>query len=124
MEGDPGSACEARIGIIQKELRASGTAEKISVDDDAAIALWEVAGTFIQLQQHRNQADYDVARQWWLAEVQSLVDEVRSAFKAWSLCQDDPLAQDFLVSLFGAKDRRGAESKPPAPPSRRVRTTA
>ena len=72
-----------------------------------------VANAFIQAQQRRNDADYNMAKEWTTAEVDTQIDSVNEAFKSWNLIRDEAVAQAYLVSLLGAKERRPNEPKPP-----------
>lgn len=65
-----------------------------------------VASTFIQMQEQREDADYDVSLQWSRKEVQRQIESVTDAFRSWRVIRDEPDAQQFLVLLLGPKHRR------------------
>ncbi|MDX1983150.1 MAG: hypothetical protein SFV51_22955 [Bryobacteraceae bacterium] len=115
------AACESRISQIQAEFKRNPPEGE---DDEAMIQLWTVANAFVQAQDRRNHADYNVAWTWHRSEVDSHVAEVAPAIQAWSTIRNHDAAQDFLLSLLGAKDRRPSEPRPPNPrPERRNRLT-
>src|SRR5439155_24218532 len=74
-----------------------------------AIHLRTVANAFIQAQQRRNDADYNMAKEWTPVEVETQIASVNEAFSAWSIIRDEPLAQAYLVSLLGARERGANE---------------
>jgi uncharacterized protein (UPF0332 family) len=59
-----------------------------------------VANVFIQLQQHRETADYDNSRQWSRTEVLNVLTLATDAFSAWHSISTQDAAQDFLLQLF------------------------
>jgi hypothetical protein len=65
-----------------------------------------VAGMFIEAQEQREDADYDVARQWSSVEVKAQIQNVTDAFRSWRAIRDQPGAQKFLVLLLGPKQRK------------------
>jgi len=67
--------------------------------------LYNVADTFAQAQYHRNEADYNSAREWDLTEVLLHIDSVADAFKSWNIIRDEPRAQAYLVSMLQNKER-------------------
>jgi hypothetical protein len=78
-----------------------------------AIHLRTVANAFIQAQQRRNDADYNMAKEWAPVEVDKQIASVNEAFKSWNTIRDEAVAQAYLVSLLGAKERRPNEPKLP-----------
>lgn len=78
-----------------------------------AIHLRTVVYAFIQAQQRRNDADYNMAKDWTPVEVNKQIASVSEAFKAWNIIRDEAVAQAYLVSLLGAKERRPNEPKLP-----------
>jgi hypothetical protein len=76
-----------------------------------SIHLRTVANAFIQAQQRRNDADYNMAKEWTPVEVDTQIASVNEAFKAWNIIRDEAVAQAYLVSLLGAKERRPNEPK-------------
>jgi hypothetical protein len=78
-----------------------------------AIHLRTIANAFIQAQQRRNDADYNMAKEWAPVEVDKQIASVAEAFRAWNIIRDEAVAQAYLVSLLGAKERRPNEPKLP-----------
>jgi hypothetical protein len=78
-----------------------------------AYHLHKAADTFAQAQYHRNEADYNTARQWELTEVLLHIDGVADAFKSWNIIRAEPGAQAYLVSLLPSKERRQNERSNP-----------
>jgi|ERR1017187_362113 hypothetical protein len=84
-----------------------------SAEKTVAIHLRTVAKAFIQAQNRRNDADYNMVKEWEPFEVDKQIGSVNEAFKTWSLIRDEAVAQAYLVSLLGRKERRPNEPKPP-----------
>ncbi|MGO9258941.1 MAG: hypothetical protein ACLQU1_21860 [Bryobacteraceae bacterium] len=78
-----------------------------------AYHLYNVAEVFAQAQYHRNEADYNTARQWELEEVQLHIDGIEDAFKSWRTICEEPVAQAYLVSMLPSKERRPNERPSP-----------
>jgi uncharacterized protein (UPF0332 family) len=65
-----------------------------------------VASTFVQMQELREDADYDVSLQWNRKEVERQIESVADAFRSWMAIRDQPEAQQLLVLLLGPKQRK------------------
>jgi uncharacterized protein (UPF0332 family) len=65
--------------------------------------LQAVADTFVQLQQARNQADYNTAKQWSVDEVLDQIRKVAEAFIRWEAIRDESAAQEYLVTLLSKR---------------------
>jgi hypothetical protein len=63
-------------------------------------SLLAVADAFIDLQEARHDADYDVARTWTRNDVIGLVDLADEAFTQWRLIRKTVPADVFLVALL------------------------
>lgn len=59
-----------------------------------------VAKIFVNLQDARQQADYDNAKTWASIDVQITVAEAREAFENWSKIRTHPAANEYLLSLL------------------------
>ena len=59
-----------------------------------------VARTFVDLQQHRHEADYDVGRSFTRLEVLNIVSDAERAFDDWRLIRGSVQADTFLVGLL------------------------
>jgi hypothetical protein len=90
-----------------------------------AVHLRTVANAFIQAQQRRNDADYNMAKEWTPVEVDKQIASVNEAFKTWSMIREEAVAQAYLVLLLGTKERRPNEPKiPKARTERRKKRSA
>jgi hypothetical protein len=78
-----------------------------------AYHLYNVADVFAQAQYHRNDADYNMARQWELMEVLLHIDSIADAFRSWNIIREEPSAQAYLVSMLPSKERRQNERPSP-----------
>jgi hypothetical protein len=104
------TASETKVSQINtafKDNPPQGTEKTV------AIHLRTVANAFIQAQQGRNDADYNLAKEWTPVEVDMQIASVNEAFKTWNMIRDEAAAQAYLVSLLGAKERRSNEPKLP-----------
>ena len=66
--------------------------------------LVRVASAFVDLQQHRHEADYDLRRRFTRIETLSITSDAEHAFANWRLVRGSPQADTFLVGLL-AYDR-------------------
>jgi uncharacterized protein (UPF0332 family) len=78
-----------------------------------AYHLHKVAAIFIEAQYHRNEADYNTARQWESTEVLRHIESIANAFKSWRIIREEPVAQAYLVSMLASKERRQNERPSP-----------
>ena len=62
--------------------------------------LREVARAFIQLQQSRHDADYDLGRQFLRSDVNDLIEMSEKAVEAWEIVRDTTDAHAFLIALL------------------------
>ena len=65
--------------------------------------LLKVIGTFVRLQDDRYAADYDIAKVWSRSDVMTSLALAEQAFKSWRNIRKDKIAQDHLLSMFGAR---------------------
>ena len=68
--------------------------------------LREVAQGFVDLQEARHEADYDLALRFSRSEAQALVDQAERAFAAWQRVRGTASAKVFLASLLLWRDWR------------------
>jgi uncharacterized protein (UPF0332 family) len=95
--GEMKQACRPfAAGALPDHLKAITDA---TVPDD----LRTVAETFAHLQQHRHEADYNVARTFSRSDALDLLARVRGAFEAWGRVRAQQIATVFLVNLLLAK---------------------
>ncbi len=71
--------------------------------------LYNVAETFSQAQQNRNDADYNLLREWEPTQVSLLLEDIADAFKSWHTIREEPAARDYLVSMLPSRERRQTE---------------
>lgn len=62
--------------------------------------LVRVAQAFVDLQQARHEADYNLARTFGRSEVQTLVNQAEQAFADWGTIRGQPDARLYLVCLL------------------------
>ena len=81
--------------------------------------LYNVAETFSQAQYNRNEADYNLAREWQPTQVSLLLEGIADAFQSWSVIRHEAAARDFLSSMLPSRDRKQNER-----PRSKLRPTA
>ena len=59
-----------------------------------------VAQAFVDLQQARHEADYNLARSFSRADAQAFVDQADQAFNDWQAIRNDDYARLYLVCLL------------------------
>jgi hypothetical protein len=59
-----------------------------------------VASAFLELQEQRYEADYNVSATFTRSETNQLVARVEEAFQDWQTIRDDPVAQMYLAALL------------------------
>jgi len=73
------------------------------------VDLRRVARTFVQLQEARHEADYDLSRSFVREEVKRLIAETRAALQRWSTVRTLEAARLYLAALLtGERLRRRA----------------
>jgi hypothetical protein len=68
-----------------------------------AVDLNKVIDAFGQLQDVRYIADYDVGRIWSRLDVTNTLEIVDDAFVLWKAIRNEKMAQDHLLTMFGAR---------------------
>jgi uncharacterized protein (UPF0332 family) len=66
----------------------------------APAELQGVAKVFVDLQEARQQADYDNARTWKPTDVLAIVTDAQIAFANWGKIRSHPAANEYLLSLL------------------------
>lgn len=69
--------------------------------------LANVAGAFVDLQQARHEADYDLSRRFTRQETVDLVEQAEEAFRDWEVVRKSDQAVTFLVGLLAQQNIRG-----------------
>ncbi len=59
-----------------------------------------VARAFVELQEARHEADYDMRRNFTRQEANDLVARCESAFTSWAICRKSHIADTYLVALL------------------------
>src|SRR5580704_2055978 len=67
--------------------------------------LHRVADTFLQAQHNRNEADYNLLRDWQPTQVSLLLEGIADAFKSWSIIRNEQAARDYLISMLPTRER-------------------
>ena len=80
--------------------------------------LLTVTKAFVQAQQRRVDADYNMGREVTETETLTQIESVTEAFKSWNIIRDEATAQAYLLSMLGSKDRRDKKANPPKQPKR------
>jgi uncharacterized protein (UPF0332 family) len=102
------SASETKVSQINAAFKDNPPED---AEKTLNIHLRTVANAFIQAQQRRNDADYNLAKEWTPVEVDTQIASVNEAFKTWNIIRDEAVAQAYLVSLLGTRERRQQEPK-------------
>ena len=89
---------------ILKELGNVRNQEAADPEQTARFRLSTVAQAFVDLQQARHKADYDIGEPFPALDAAVDVAQARLAFLVWGQIKDEPLAQGYLYSLL-FKDR-------------------
>jgi hypothetical protein len=77
--------------------------------------LYNVAETFSQAQQDRNDADYNLLREWQPTQVSLLLEGIADAFQSWNAIRHEPVGRDYLISMLPSRERKQNE-KPRSKP--------
>ncbi len=68
--------------------------------------LRNVAETFRQAQHNRNEADYNLTREWQPTEVSLLIEGIRDAFESWALIREERASRDYLIAMLPSRVRK------------------
>jgi hypothetical protein len=68
--------------------------------------LRDVAETFREAQHNRNEADYNLTREWQPTEVFLLIEGIRGTFESWSLIRKERAARDYLIAMLPNRTRK------------------
>jgi len=74
-------------------------------DLDLLKHLYLVTNTFVEMQEHRHNADYNGEIEWSRTDVLDKIESVEDAFYSWDQIRDQHEAQNFLVTLL-LKERK------------------
>lgn len=70
------------------------------VKSSVPVELRDVADTFVQLQQERHEADYNVERRFERADAHAAVTRAENAFKKWRSIRKSEAAEAFMLALL------------------------
>jgi hypothetical protein len=76
--------------------------------------LYNVAETFSQAQHNRNEADYNLPKEWQPTQVSLLLEGIAGAFKSWNTIRYEPAARDYLISMLPSRSASRARSRAPS----------
>ena len=82
------------------EIFAKGTGIKDLTTAPLDAELTEIAAAFVELQEARHRADYDLSETFDRVQVMRYVDQARQAIEKWKLVKNSPNANVFLVALL------------------------
>lgn len=68
-----------------------------------------MADTFSQAQQNRNDADYNLLKEWQPGQVALLIEAIEDAVKSWYVIREDQAAKDFLISMLPTREKKQAD---------------
>ncbi len=94
---------DASIAILREIGNARNT-ETANPNQTVRFNLSIVSQAFVDLQQARHRADYDIGEAFDVLDAAVKVAQGRLAFQYWAKVKDEPLAQGYLYSLL-FKDR-------------------
>ena len=100
------NVCENTVERIKNHFHPNPPGEP---DRTIQYHLHNVADTFSQAQQNRNEADYNLLRDWQPGQVSLLVEAVEDAFRSWYTIREDQAAKDFLISMLPTRERKQSE---------------
>ena len=88
-------------GTISEKIRPGLNGEPLQPE------LRDVAGAFVELQQARHEADYDIAGRFTRAVVLDLVEQATQAFDNWNVVRGTIQADTFLTALLVQRSLKG-----------------
>lgn len=86
-----------------RKMSQAGYKFKNASPSPVEVDLKAVIDRFSQLQEERYLADYDVSRIWTRLDVATTLKTADEAFAAWKRIRKDKVAQDHLLTMFGAR---------------------
>jgi uncharacterized protein (UPF0332 family) len=76
------------------------TKYKDAAENSTENHLFNVAFSFVQLQQKREFADYDCSTELSSNQALFAIDQAERAFESWEIIRNEQIAQDYLFSLL------------------------
>jgi len=93
----------AEMNRVSKSFAGGNLPQRFNPITGGAIVpsnLRDVAQAFVDLQQARHEADYNLARSFSKSEAQALVDQADQAFTDWQTVRNNDVARLYLVCLL------------------------
>jgi uncharacterized protein (UPF0332 family) len=99
----PGLARMFDHGVMKKVSKKTTDASKMPyAGEDPVIVdkLRSFAGLFVQLQEQRHEADYNIKDAWTLTQALKEMLAANRTFEIWQEIRAEKISQDYLVSLL------------------------
>jgi hypothetical protein len=96
----PGLARMFEHGVMKKVSNKVGRMPCAEENPVVVDRLRSFARLFIQLQEQRHEADYNVKDAWTLSQSLEEMIDANRAFEIWQEIRTEKIAQDYLVSLL------------------------
>lgn len=95
-----GAREELRLRLVRcfEHKRMKEAAQALNKGSDPV--LLRMAQTFVDLQQQRHDADYNLAKKFRRTEVRALLASAKVAIEDWPKARNQPEAETFLVTLL------------------------
>ena len=85
---------------VSKKVTDAGKMPYAGEDPDIVDKLRFFAGLFVQLQEQRHEADYNIKDAWTLTQSLKEMLAANRAFVTWQEIRTEKISQDYLVSLL------------------------
>lgn len=83
----------------QWPAKISANIGTITISDELAF----VADRFVNFQDYRHVADYDIAQRYSRGEVEALIDQAEEVFQTWAIIRKEAAAKVYLAALFAGR---------------------
>ena len=100
--GPMGKVCTTKRDELNEYFKRS---PRSSREREVAQHLHTITNTFVVMLQHRHTADYNGAIKWTRTDTLDKIQLVEAAFESWREIREEPVAQNFLVTLL-LRDRK------------------
>ncbi len=95
--GQMGKVCTTKREELNEYFKRRPPASR---ERKVAQYLHTITNTFVLMLQHRHTADYDGATKWSRTDTLDKIQLVDAAFESWREIREEPVAQNFLVTLL------------------------
>jgi uncharacterized protein (UPF0332 family) len=99
----PGLARMFDHGVMKKVSKKVTDARRMPYGEEDPVVvgnLGSFAGLFVQLQEQRHEADYNIKDAWTLTQSLKEVLAANRAFVIWQEIRTEKISQDYLISLL------------------------